>query len=572
VFDSSSNLLVGQIPVGSGVVGVAVNPSQTSIYLTSFENGLSTIDATTGSVIATTSLGGGFPVAVALSPDGAHAYVVNATGSVQVVDTSTNVVSANIPVAPLSPSSIAITPNGAFAYVGHAQTGSNPISLIDLSTNTVVGPINAGLNPVDIAVTPNGAFAYVVNDLAVGGNVTVLDTSTNTAVATIPVGNGPSQLAVSPDGASVYLTNYASGTVSVIATASNTVVATIPVGAFPGSVAITPDGAFVYVGSGEAVAAGGTGSSLVSVIQASTNTVIATLPSAEIIARLAIGSSPPTTQTITQPLSPTAPNQFNFGTHNFNVQFPPGTTFSGVNMTVAAAQTTQTSFQQGVAGSTFPNATCIVYSGSGGNCVNYQISCTDTSGNPIPCPSQPTASIAVKTSYDTVQSIINPGFLHRPTGSTQWENIFTEFLAQRVDPTTKGKTKGFSDFVAVDLGASNTQGSGTLQIGAPLRPTDPRVFKRGSEINVRFQLKSIANPGEYISDAQAGLSIVMIADAQGHAVSRERLTLPPPAFRYSSGRQSYYRELEFENYAPGTYALTIYGNAFAVQQILFTLK
>jgi hypothetical protein len=49
------------------------------------------------------------------------------------------------------------------------------------------------------------------------------------------------------------------------------------------------------------------------------------------------------------------------------------------------------------------------------------------------------------------------------------------------------------------------------------------------------------------------------------AASFARLAIP-------SGRQSYDRELEFENYAPGTYALTIYGNAFAVQQILLTLK
>ena len=98
------------------------------------------------------------------------------------------------------------------------------------------------------------------------------------------------------------------------------------------------------------------------------------------------------------------------------------------------------------------------------------------------------------------------------------------------------------------------------------------MFTRGSEISVRFQLLSILNPGTYVSDAQAGLSIVMIADAAGNAVSRERLALPPPAFHYSSTRHSYSLELEFEGYAPGTYALTIYGNAFAAQQVLFTVK
>ena len=56
-------------------------------------------------------------------------------------------------------------------------------------------------------------------------------------------------------------------------------------------------------------------------------------------------------------------------------------------MTVTAAQTTQQTFKQRVAGTQFANATCIVYSGEGGNCEDYQVTCSATSGGTISCPS-----------------------------------------------------------------------------------------------------------------------------------------------------------------------------------------
>src|SRR6202022_1302738 len=98
------------------------------------------------------------------------------------------------------------------------------------------------------------------------------------------------------------------------------------------------------------------------------------------------------------------------------------------------------------------------------NCVDYQVTCSTLSGSAVSCPSVSTPTISVKTSFDTLQQIINPGFLTAPIGTNQWENIFTAFFLQRVDPTVKGHTSGFSEFFAVDLGATNAQGEGTLQI------------------------------------------------------------------------------------------------------------
>jgi len=281
------------------------------------------------------------------------------------------------------------------------------------------------------------------------------------------------------------------------------------------------------------------------------------------IGGIAVTAGSPSSQSITQPLSPTAPNTFNYGPHNFTVQYPPGTDFSGVNMTVVAAQVPPASTQQRFAGTPFANAVCIVYSGAGGNCLDYQVTCSNTGGSQITCPSESTPTISVKTSYDTLQSITNPGFLTTPIGTNNWTNIFDSFFLQRIDPTTKGRTSGFSEFVAVDLGATNGQGAATFQFQAPLQATDARIFPVGTSIPVSFQLTSIVNPGIPVTDATAGITVEMVSPATNLVLEY------PAAFTYSGG--DYVYSLNTTGYLSGVYNVTVYGNAFAAQQVQFTL-
>jgi YVTN family beta-propeller protein len=155
-----------------------------------------------------------------------------------------------------------------FAYV--TNEGSNSVSVIDTSTNTVVATVGVGTRPFGVAVTPDGTRAYVTNNI-VSGSVSVIDTSSRTVVATIGVGANPLQVAITPDGTRAYVTNIGSNFVSVIDTSTNTVVATVPDGGTaPFGVAITPDGTRAYVGDET--------SATVSVIDTSTNTLVATVP------------------------------------------------------------------------------------------------------------------------------------------------------------------------------------------------------------------------------------------------------------------------------------------------------
>src|SRR2546425_1822382 len=157
------------------------------------------------------------------------AYVTNeGSNTVSVIDTSTNTVVATIPVG-VFPIGVAITPDRTRAYVANA--GSANVSVIDTATNTVFKTIAVGSRPLGVAITPNGARAYVANSGS--NNVSVINTENNTVVKTIPVADTPDGVGITADGARAYVTNSHSNNVSVIDTKTNTVVHVIPVGVRP---------------------------------------------------------------------------------------------------------------------------------------------------------------------------------------------------------------------------------------------------------------------------------------------------------------------------------------------------
>jgi YVTN family beta-propeller protein len=147
---------------------------------------------------------------------------------------------AGTPSFTLSP-----TPERTFAYV--ANFGSDNVSIIRTSDNTVVATIAVGDGPDAVGITPSGGRVYVANFSS--DNVSVIRTSDNTVTATIPVGHHPQDVAIAPDGGRVFVLN-ADGTVSVIRTSDNTVVTTIDVGDEASTMAITPDGSEIYVNRG----------------------------------------------------------------------------------------------------------------------------------------------------------------------------------------------------------------------------------------------------------------------------------------------------------------------------------
>src|SRR6266478_6302735 len=198
-----------------------------------------------------------------------HAYIVNTgSNSVSVIDTTSNTVVATVSVGG-SPLEVAITPDGTRVYVTNGN--DNTVSVVDAASNTVVATVRVGALPTAVAITPDGTRVYVTT----GDAVSVIDATSNTVVATVGVsGLG---VAITPDGTRAYVATF--GTVSVIDTASNTVVATVVLGEdyqnSPIGVAITPDGTRAYFTNSGVASVSGLGS--VSVIDTASNIVVATV-------------------------------------------------------------------------------------------------------------------------------------------------------------------------------------------------------------------------------------------------------------------------------------------------------
>jgi YVTN family beta-propeller protein len=552
VIDIPTALVVATINVGGSPYEVAISPNGEQVYVTNLSgNDVSVIETANNAVVATIPVGQA-PQSVAFTPKGTEAYVANSlSNNVSVIDTASQTVVATVPVqsGPVGVA-MALTSNGTFAYV--SNSGSNTVSVIAVSSSTVVNTIQVGSAPAWVAVTPNSSLAYVDNSGS--NNVSVISVANNTVTATIPVGVGPVGAAFTPDSTSAYVANSGSNTVSVIATASSDVVATIPGFNDPVLVAITTDGATAYVTNRNA--------NDVSVVATATNTITGTIAVGSGPNGIATGAAPPTALVIVLPLSPTLPNDFDFGPHDQIVQYPPGTQFNNINMKTVAVQMTQATFRQRVLNTQFANAICIVYDGTGGNCVDYQVTCLDQNDNQIPCPSETQPTIAVQTDFSTSEPIVNPGYLTTPIGENDWQNIFTGFS----DPTVKGKTKGFSEFVAVSLGPTNPQGLANFKLLVPKR----KVFMPGENVPVEFSLTSVAN-GSPVTDAEASIVIEQIADANGNPVSVIVLS-KTNAFRQSRTPGVYGDRVSTNNYAVGTYRVTIYGNAFAAYEHQFFIS
>ena len=132
-----------------------------------------------------------------------------------------------------------------------------------MTMTVVVAALVTGVVQPATASAQTTTFAYVVNYGS--NNVSVIDTSSDTVVATVPVGNGPFRIVFTNEGAKAYVTNYGSGTVSVISTTRNQVIHTVAVGTNPWGIALSPDGTKVYVAN--------SGSGNVSIIDTATDTV-----------------------------------------------------------------------------------------------------------------------------------------------------------------------------------------------------------------------------------------------------------------------------------------------------------
>lgn len=267
------NTVIATINVGVTPAGIAITPDSHYAYVANNNNyGVPCEDNVSvlnlhHNTLKTTINDGSFnqPYTITMNADGSKAYVTNSNDTtVTIIDTSSNTVIGVIGGFD-GPSGMVITPDGNTAYVnnyggpeGVGSGNGTTVSVVNLNTNSVVGsPITVGLAPAALAITPDGQFVYVANyvDGNPGtGTISIIQTSNNTVVGTINGLFGPFAIEITPNGKYALVTNFGSNnfapigtTLSIIKLRNNTIVKTITLGIQPSGLAITPDGHYAYV-------------------------------------------------------------------------------------------------------------------------------------------------------------------------------------------------------------------------------------------------------------------------------------------------------------------------------------
>jgi YVTN family beta-propeller protein len=199
---------VSTVPVGSGPMGVAVDPLTNTIYTANAEgNSVSVINGYNDTVTATVPVGA-YPQGIAVDPDTNAIYTANAAGnSVSVINGYNDTVTATVPVGS-GPDAVAADPATGFVYA--ANRAGNTVSVIDEATDAVTDTLPAGTDPTGVAADPDTFQVYETNQGSSG--LAEIDEATDavTGAPTGPVAPGsvPSAVAVDPGSGMAYVTYW----------------------------------------------------------------------------------------------------------------------------------------------------------------------------------------------------------------------------------------------------------------------------------------------------------------------------------------------------------------------------
>jgi hypothetical protein len=174
-----------------------------------------------------------------ITPDGKTAYVSNTNGYVYPVTLADNTVGTGIPVP--GAWGLAISPDGAYVLAGDGNCCSvnTPVSVIEVSTNTVTTTLQTGSNYVHrwLAFQPNGAAATpVVSEVSpatgftTGGATATITGSGFTGANTVDFGTIPATINAVTGDTSINVTvpPGSPGTVDVTVTAPGGVSSVTP--------------------------------------------------------------------------------------------------------------------------------------------------------------------------------------------------------------------------------------------------------------------------------------------------------------------------------------------------------
>ena len=239
--DTTTDKVVGKVPVGMHPAHVVVTPDGRHAYVTNGgANSVSVVDISALRVVETIPVGTS-PHGMRISPDGRQAWVANLKGgTVSVIDTASRKEIAQLPVGK-GPAQVGFTPDGRLGFVSLSQ--ENRVAVIDPASRRVIRKVTVGTVPIQLYATLDSRLLLVANQgtpKKPGKTVSFIDLGTFKVVATIETGLGAHGVVVDRDGRRAFVTNTYANTVSVIDVAERKVIATVPVGKGPNGISTTP--------------------------------------------------------------------------------------------------------------------------------------------------------------------------------------------------------------------------------------------------------------------------------------------------------------------------------------------
>lgn len=208
ILDTSTDTIVGHIPIGNYTFASVGNRAGTRLYVASAAtiscnvntapcNGLiAVIDLSSNTIVQTIQLATK-PTEMALTPNEAHLYVVNddSSNSVSIIDTATNLLLGTVGVGRI-PYQVVANPRLPAMYI--SASGAPFISVINTATRQRDADI--GTAAASIAIDPSGDHLYATTyHNSAGGartdTVVKISLATNQPVATFATGSGPFDMA-----------------------------------------------------------------------------------------------------------------------------------------------------------------------------------------------------------------------------------------------------------------------------------------------------------------------------------------------------------------------------------------
>ena len=233
VIDGGTNKVIANITVGAGPVGVGVNPTTNRIYVANSADAnvgsVSVIDGGTNTVLTTiTDASIFFPVGVGVNTKTNRVYVASQFGGVSVINGTSNTFLATVACPPGGclpgggqPLGVGVNPVTNRIYVA---TNVNGVLVVNGTSNIYLPPIATGsFSGIGVNPTTNRVYVSNAGNGLVPSSVSVIDGGSNTVLSAVTVGSGGALnpwflvgVGVNPATNRVYVANFGDSTLSVI--------------------------------------------------------------------------------------------------------------------------------------------------------------------------------------------------------------------------------------------------------------------------------------------------------------------------------------------------------------------